>query len=64
MKINQCKTQKEVNNYFIENRKKILEKHNISEINESVFDSYANERQKLLEKCGERLRKLKEVKNV
>lgn len=61
MKINQIKTQEEINEYFQEQDKKLYKKYGFvcGEMNE--IWSYCRERQDLLEKCGERLRKIKEA---
>ena len=61
-KINQCKPDEEINNYFIEEDRKLCESYGFKHTEMQVILGYCNDRQKLLEKCGDRMRKLKEMR--
>lgn len=60
MKINQTKTNEDINQYFQKEIKKIVDKFGFSQIETTTIDAYATERQELLKKCGDRMRILKE----
>ena len=60
MKINQTKTDEDINKYFQKELKKIIESYGFTQIEMISIDRYATERQKLLDKCGNRMRYLRE----
>lgn len=60
MKINQTKSNKDINKYFQKELKKIIDKLGLSQIEMIPINAYATERQELLNKCGDRMRFLKE----
>jgi hypothetical protein len=60
-KINQCKNQEEVNEYFQDQDRKLWKAHGFVYGEMDKIWAYARDRQELLEKCGERLRKIKEA---
>lgn len=61
MKINQTKSNKDINIYFQQEIKKVVDKHGFSQIEMIPIDNYARERQELLNKCGDRMRYLKDI---
>lgn len=62
MKINQTKSNEDINKYFQQEIEKIINKIGFSQIEMIPIDTYATERQKLLNKCGDRIRYLKDMK--
>ena len=58
-RITQSKTKEEVQEYFEERDKKLWEEHGFVEGEMSKVWGYCRERQELLEKCGNRLIKIK-----
>lgn len=61
-KITQCKDKEEVNEYFQDQDKKLWnEKYKFVYGEMDKIWAYARDRQELIEKCGDRLRKIKEA---
>ena len=60
MKINQTKSNEDINQYFQQEIQKIITKFRFSHIEITTIDAYAKERQELLNKCGDRMRVLKD----
>ena len=62
MKINQTKSNEDINKYFQQQLKKLIDKFGFSQIEMIPIDDYSTERQELLNKCGDRMRYLKDRK--
>jgi len=60
MNITNCKTDEQVQEYFETNWSKLYKKYGFVFGEMSQIDLYARERQKLIEKCGEQMRRIKE----
>ncbi len=62
MKINQTKTDEDINKYFQAEVKRIVESYGFSQIEMLSIDRYATDRQRLLDKCGTRMRFIRDKK--